>query len=679
MGVKGLMGRFFKSRVSSSGRDSTETGKQGYKGGILNALPEDISVLTLDIDANFIFYLAVSYAYGLGDYKNDDAYMRKIRAMLPEKRDERCFQLIEKIFIYIIREIKPRHAVTINIDGAVPMTKISQQRPRRYVTALDVKSDDLFNTCYITPGTAWMNALDRFFTKALTRIQKYMVENGFGEYLVYSSHLVPGEGEHKLFKRMKATRDRYAEMDGIRVIFGGDTDLILLSMISEIDRLYVMTDMYVEFEDHNESIMKVKANQHTEPSVINIDVIKNGISYELGRRDGVVNDFVFIISLVGNDFIPRLPSMNALIEGIDSMMNAMKLMKISLLNPRTKTINWIEVLKLLEIIYAGDAGKKIYSAADRISIYNKSIGKNKAPWRPYQNALEETSDKANTVEFAKRFREAWYLNSLGPRNPDLYEFEDIEIATEDITKMCIDYLFGMNWTSKYYFYGSDAVTWAWFYPYYYSPMLEDLIKVLRQLLEIENGLDLLDYRPRPNEIRITPLHQMVAVIPPIAINKVPPQIKRLWDDSSILNRWMPSGIIIDQDGNRPHPDNTFYQGMYVRDDRGEDSWQGTVILECMSYDMLIYAIDSLKIDPMISDIYAFKDDKQYGSFLAEPSRGLVATPKTRYQLNPYVKKKSSSNERGRGSDRGGSRGGGRGRGEAPRGGRGKESLLKIYK
>lgn len=651
MGVKGLR-RILKNRVFGSGKGSTETAKQGYRGGIVENLEEGTNVSTLDIDANFLFYVAARYAYGMGEFGKDPLYMKKLRAMSSEDRDTRCFEIIEQLLMFVIRKFKPRHAVTVNVDGAVPMTKISQQRPRRYVAALDVKKDDLFNTSYITPGTLWMISLDKFLLKAMTRIYNSMLQEGLGVSLVYSSHLVPGEGEHKLFQRMKSTKDRYSDIQGIRVVFGGDTDLILLAMISRIDRIFVATDLYFEFSDKkfDDKIIKVKANDFDDPIIINIDIMRKGIKTELNLRETAVDDFVFIISLVGNDFIPRLPSMMALSEAVDSTINAMRLSSISIIAPGTRVVNWYNVLKLLEILVEGDDRKKIYSDIDRITIYNKSLGKNKAQWRPFEKAQARITPDAN---FSELFREEWYANALGPRNAQMLDIDEFEIESGEIVDMCLSYLFGISWTSKYYNYGSDAVTWSWYYKFYYAPMLTDIVKVLRLILQIDNGLSLLDCSPKDGEIRINPLHQMVAVIPPVATNKVPPQIKSLWNDKSLVADSFVIGMIIDQDGYTPHPDNPYYKGKFVPDSRKDPSWEGTVILPGVEYENLIQAVAELDISGALLEAFSFKQDIHLGNFLAEPSRN-TTSPKAYNNLNipsrgkkPFIKEPRQTDDRKR--------------------------------
>ena len=644
MGVKGLISKFFKSRVQQSLRSETRTVKQDYRGAIVDHLELYLNVLTLDIDANFIFYAAANYAYALSEeYSSDVDYMRFLNRMNPAKRDIRCFELIEELLIFVIREIKPRHTVTINVDGPVPMTKISQQRPRRYVSSLDFNTNSLFNTASITPGTNWMMKLDAFFKDAIKRIYKIMLTEGLGVHLVYSSHLVPGEGEHKLFDRMKKTRDRYAkEGDGARIIFGGDTDLILLAMISRIDDIIIVTDTNYVVKGYDGVNIKFTAHDNTSPGVVHINILRKGIITELNRKATAVDDFVFIISLVGNDFIPRLPSMNAMIEGINAMMDTIRLKNVNIIDIDTKAVNWYNVAELLLTITYGNVDKSIPSQLDRIVIYNKDIGPNRAQWRPYQTALADTSDR----KFIDKFRDAWYVNALGPVNPKYVGMKQIDVSHKEIIEMCCHYLYGMNWISKYYIHGTDYITWKWFYPYDYPPMMDDVLKVLNTLLEIEGGLEVLNPSRQDGEVRITPLHQMIAVMPPVAVNQLPTQLQNLFTDESLISSYLPIGFPIDQDGYTPHKDNTYYNGKYTRDTKRKDSWQGTPIIIQMDYDTIMEAIEVLEIEENIKNVYQFGKDVSLGVYSAAPN--IYTRPRDINRLNDPVRRTDGYIPRGRG-------------------------------
>ena len=67
-----------------------------------------------------------------------------------------------KIDEYIL-ELKPDNIVYIAFDGVPPYAKISQQKNRRYKSAYQsalFKTDVLWDSCAITPGTNFMKSLN---------------------------------------------------------------------------------------------------------------------------------------------------------------------------------------------------------------------------------------------------------------------------------------------------------------------------------------------------------------------------------------------------------------------------------------------------------------------------------------------------------------------------------------
>lgn len=599
MGVRGLLRQFFKKRVSVSGHRSTKHHHQNYTGAIIREMDDMLTVNTLHIDANFLLYAIVAYAYALGDH-NTPRNRSRLERMTPENRNIRCFRMIEYAITHIITEIvKPTNLVTINIDGVVPMAKIWQQRQRRYAGSLDAQSGSFFDTVAITPGTTWMTAFDTYFKEAMKRIHKTSVANNLAAELIYSSHLVPGEGEHKLLDYLRDHSFEINQMKGSHVIIGGDSDLVLLAMISGINNLYVITDVtipIIESVNNNSIVVDIRANPMFEPDVIIIDKLKEGIKFELNNRVSAVNDFVFALTLVGNDFIPRHPSMNDLQGGIDAIMDVMRISVPSLIDVGTKAVNWVNFLKLLKELHSGNHNNAIPDEMSRIIKYNKEIDSFRAPSRPYQAASKYMIDNnLESKELYRVFRSCWYNNAMS-------QFVNVPISPNDILNMCMDYLYGISWVNKYYVVGTNYVSKSWSYGNGYSPMFIDVINVLDAILEVDTELETLNVREIPGEPQLTPLHQLLAVMPPTAGVYIPMEIRSLWDDESIAAELFVVSMIVDQDGFIPHPRNLSYQGLY-KDSKVEPSWQGVVDVGPAPFQLLIDSINELKLKDDILNRY----------------------------------------------------------------------------
>lgn len=134
--------------------------------------------------------------------------------------------------------------VFVAIDGVPPHAKMVQQRNRRYMTTLkhqdlvvnqEVIRQSLFNSAAVTPGTEFMRLLcARLHEDAQSLQQRIGCRD-----LIISDASVPGEGEHKIFAKIRSQR---WEEDATVVVYGADADLIILSMLSPAKSIYVLRE-----------------------------------------------------------------------------------------------------------------------------------------------------------------------------------------------------------------------------------------------------------------------------------------------------------------------------------------------------------------------------------------------------------------------------------------------------
>jgi 5'-3' exoribonuclease 1 len=110
----------------------------------------------------------------------------------------------------IVDSINPRKLLFLGLDGVAPRAKMNNQRSRRFRSAKDYKElerklqhygdskneEEFKNNC-ITPGTEFMNELNRqlrfFIAKKIEEDPKWRKFN-----VIFSGADVPGEGEHKI-------------------------------------------------------------------------------------------------------------------------------------------------------------------------------------------------------------------------------------------------------------------------------------------------------------------------------------------------------------------------------------------------------------------------------------------------------------------------------------------------
>ena len=122
--------------------------------------------------------------------------------------DARPIESVLEAIQMILSDVCSADRVFIAMDGLVPYAKIVQQRYRRFRKST-AEVAPVFDRHQISPGTPYMRDLA---TAVRARFPEIEV----------SCTAEPGEGEHKIFQKMKKGEET--------VIYGLDADLILLSL-----------------------------------------------------------------------------------------------------------------------------------------------------------------------------------------------------------------------------------------------------------------------------------------------------------------------------------------------------------------------------------------------------------------------------------------------------------------
>ena len=391
------------------------------------------------LDANSIIYDCI--------YESDifdDAYER----VLIEK-------VCKKIGDYI-ELIRPKNSIYIAFDGVAPVAKLKQQRDRRYkawYTKKILSEKKSWNSANITPGTLFMNNLSRSIHKYFSSPKKYGVDN-----LYISTSTEPGEGEHKLCQYIRD--NAHMKKDTI-VLYGLDADLIMLSLL----HLTYCKNIYL-FRETPEFAKQINASIN--PDINYLLNIKEFAKLILHRfNDSKVynaerlNDYVFLSFLLGNDFLPHFPALNLRTDGMDNLLEAyshtIKRTNKSIIYKNS--IQWPMFRKFI-----------LYLVKKESTIIKSEFTKRNKSKIRYQSILEKRLDflpltDRSVEKQINPLAEGWqnrYYNLLF----DIYNIKPY------MSKICINYLEGLEWTYKYYTQGCPD--WEWSYKYNYPPLLQDL-------------------------------------------------------------------------------------------------------------------------------------------------------------------------------------------------------------
>ena len=384
------------------------------------------SITSLSIDANALFHTAVAPIYGIKDFGTP-----RLRELLlrsdPQELAIRVHQLILDLLSQITQEVGPSQILVIAVDGMIPMAKIQQQKTRRYGAALETTLNTVFDSNAITPGTQFMIKLDNYLRRALElNYAKFGVRR-----ILYSSYLTPGEGEHNIFEHF---RNGDIPREGYHVIYGMDADLILISLVSGIDRIILARDSikihyldefkrerYLNKRDRDLQLEAERPLRRTvtgaaagsagdiqssapkrEPEEyhnIYIDELRLALTAELAGRNTAIADFVLAASLLGNDFIPHPLAMTNLDKAGPKLVEVLNQVGRSLTRPDL-TVDWSAFNQVLNLL-AQDEARLI-----------SEVGQSQKR-HPSELILESRgADGALNLE---TFRDFWYVNALGPR------------------------------------------------------------------------------------------------------------------------------------------------------------------------------------------------------------------------------------------------------------------------
>ncbi|KAF7682535.1 5'-3' exoribonuclease 4 [Astathelohania contejeani] len=465
----------------------------------------------------------------------------------PDARsDSETYRNICAMVDAMIESVRPAQMLFISVDGVAPRAKLLQQRARRYRSAdealnsgkqffaeranvvdsamekidtegatLQYQSEDLINECdeifdanSITPGTQFMerldNAMDIYIKHRLScdPLWKNIT-------VVYSGSRVPGEGEQKImsFIRKQNLRSKKTR----HLIYSPDADLIFLALSQHDKNVNVMRPD----PGFSDNMRRCQCNScgktghssmvcgkfQVQPYVVLVTaVLRDNLALQFKSaikrpflKERIIDDWIFMCFFVGNDFLPTLPCFEIRCEAIEDLtslisMNYNECGRYITENDHIDPKVLRYFLRLL--------------ACKEDSFYLKKLNAIRAIRKRYNphTVFEEIPLHTSAGKMK------YYHEKLGVEGPD------------DVSKICSNYLEGLAWTYMYYYRGVPS--WDWCYQYHYAPFVADLCRMSTIKQKFKLG--------RP----LTPLEQVMVVIPPMSSDLVPSGLVKLFDDNT---------------------------------------------------------------------------------------------------------------------------------------------------
>ena len=428
--------------------------------------------------------------------------------------------LIREVGVWLDRlcSMIPSTALYIAVDGAVPCAKIHQQRLRRYKSAFMTLEDSLLRAQLgleekeagwdrnaITPGTQFMDKMNKFLVGYSKKLAGSIV-SGTDE---------PGEGEHKIMRYLKTVDAKNV------VIYGMDADLILLGMLKaeQTDRRgkIVLVREKDEVKDTSQITLQFFA-----PSAA-AEVLWKESGSTASLQDWIF-DYVAIMSVLGNDFLPHSLGFSIREDGINELLTALEDCcsstgsRLTSFDTKGRKINVATLQKIFEFLASGEERKVASWLRQKEKWYPPAL-KATEPW---ERAVEERESepmrrRTEMFLFAQSKGGGW----VKPEWRDLLEVHHFSGRTKDAA---LGFLQGFAWVHSYYL-DCDSVDMSWYYPWSAPPTF----KTLASILSVD-GLPSLGVLASPaprkqgQSTYVKPLEQLVMVLPPQSFHLLPPRI-----------------------------------------------------------------------------------------------------------------------------------------------------------
>ena len=524
-------------------------------------------------------------------------------------------EMMSKVFAYLdhlFRMTRPNKLLYMAIDGVAPRAKMNQQRSRRFRSASEAAKEreearrrgepepegEPFDSNCITPGTEFMARLTehlKFY------VRKKQTEDPLWAKVtvILSGHEVRGEGEHKIMEHIRWARTQPNwEPNQTHCLYGLDADLIMLALVTHEPHFCLLREV-VKFGngEKGQPSRDILSNPTDDGFILlHIGLLREYLDLEFREKnlsfgydlERVIDDFILLCMLVGNDFLPALPTLN-IAEGALNTLFKVYHDTLPMLGGYITgdegggTFNAERLEKIMSIMAtferqvledrALDVEKEEEKKARRGG--RNSTASDLTAEEKFEKDMSEMSDtdgvpqvsidpvmmnaakRALILEGGEEGLQAWkdqyYREKLGLKIGEAAPLAEIRQA----------YFDGLNWVLRYYYRG--VASWTWYYPYHYAPMASDLCAGMEKLTSaFEYG--------EP----FRPFEQLMAVQPPSSAKLLPEPFRHFMEDpQSPLAEFFPEEVQVDFEGKR-------------------NDWEGVVLLPFLDADRLKAAIASVK-------------------------------------------------------------------------------------
>ena len=500
--------------------------KKGFWDALQASRPFHVDILC--IDCNAVFHPAVKEIF----FPETISLLRR-----PKTYDELeliAFDNVIKHLQQIIHQCPPGKILYLAVDGVAGMCKQSQQRKRRYKAAqerqtmpdkhIPTSDGKRFDGCALSCGTPFMKRLSAHIQQWILKIKQYPYQS---LTIIFDGMDVVSEGEHKLVKFVNnytRTRPRTSYC-----IYSPDADLIFLSLcIPRGKGTILRPNIYRKVQASHilvhcnrlrniliESLTTstLLAESTTTPSLTSSTTQTQTVSTMMPldvSHEKMLIDYILILFLCGNDFLPCMYAYEINNEGIDVIAQSY-LHAVHTHGPIITSGNHISLDSFL-CFFKALADKESAMLVQKC----KSILHNDALQKGHTDPLLTTN-----VQFDEETK-VGVLN-MDTMRRQYYENKFHITSDDDIGAICKAYVRGLHFVITYY--TSSIPSYDWYYEYHYAPLACDIYQYLCTFKEKSS---LQEWHEMQQWTYVGPLTQkqaLLGVIPPSSVEVLPEELQ----------------------------------------------------------------------------------------------------------------------------------------------------------
>ncbi|XP_071451218.1 5'-3' exoribonuclease 1 [Hetaerina americana] len=528
--------------------------------------------------------------------------------------DEQIFKSIFHYIEILFRMIQPQKLFFMAVDGVAPRAKLNQQRGRRFRTAkeaatlekkavesgLELPEGKRFDSNCITPGTEFMERLHHqlryFIADKMTNDKLWK-----NVKVILSGHETPGEGEHKIMdyiRYMKAQPDY--DHNTRHCLYGLDADLIMLGLCTHEPHFSLLREEVKYGKRSN----RITMPEDTKYYLLHLSLLRGYLDWEFAslkdklpfgyNLENIIDDWVLMGFLVGNDFIPNLPGLHIAHGALQMLhkayMDVLPTLDGYLNEGGTLVLSrfqrYLEKLAAFDIhqfknefadlkYFAAKTGRRMGSNRERPKFFNvpgEVMGSNETrvvadpKLQEMLLHMEKLEKELEEMSLSKENEEEYLKQLFGGIEDDFHEEDSDEDDEHECTAMFLEfcqmkrdyytnklefekvtpevlqsqaegYVYAIQWNLHYYYNG--VCSWSWFYPHHYAPYISDIKNFCNVNIKFDMGKPFL------------PFQQLLAVLPSLSKELLPaPYHTLMEDENSPIIHYFPTTFQTDLNGKR---------------------------------------------------------------------------------------------------------------------------------